>query len=123
MSKLPNGPYFYRVVENSIPIVVEILHGWVYEVGDSHERPVSSYAGTFTRLTEITPEQIAAIDDALDVAGEAAPYAGDYFNKKWQLSERYMAAEVTLRPLLDAAIAATVSAALESPLGAKGESE
>lgn len=53
------------------------------------------------RCDALSPEVRVAIAEALDLAEEAIPYAGEYFNEKWDLSARFEAAYAVLRPWLD----------------------
>lgn len=56
--------------------------------------PREGYGGTVregqqAQLPSVPSEVLEAIDELRDLAAEAIPYAGEYFDDKWQLSERF----------------------------------
>ncbi len=54
MTTIPNGAYAYYTDRSLPPIVCEVQHNWVWEVGDGHHRHVSKHHGEFIRLQEVT---------------------------------------------------------------------
>lgn len=63
------------------------------DMRDGYEAALAAYRQQAQGLPEAVRK---AIDEIVDIAEEAAPYAGEYFDKKWKLSERLTAACVTL---------------------------
>lgn len=87
MSTLPDGPYSYYTYAKLPPIIVEVFHGGVMEVGEEGCRPLSGYRGRFVRLVEANADAIAdlilenslAADALADAAQE--PVADSIDNK------------------------------------------
>lgn len=93
--------YVYFRTPTSAPILVERVGAYIAEVGQEGLKHDRLYPGEFVPLLPLPLEMRTAIEEALDLAGETIPYAGAYFDEKWDLSTRFQAAYDLLRPWLD----------------------
>lgn len=93
--------YAYYRTPTSAPVLVERQGSYIAEVGQEGWFHDSAYPGEFVPLLPLSLEMRTTIEEALDLAEEAIPYAGAYFDEKWDLSARFRAAHDLLRPWLD----------------------
>lgn len=88
---------FYYQTPDAEPLLVEVFSGYVNFLDGSVSKRIDTLPGKLVKLAPITPEFQEAVEEAIDLAGEAIPYAGAYFDGKWGLSARYEKANTVIR--------------------------